>query len=67
MESTPQAEARTGTLSDQTRRKLVKRLALLVAAGYTAPKAILISESWACDKSSKPAPHGQSTTGPFCP
>lgn len=49
-----------------TRRKLIKRLALLAAAGYAAPKAVMIAEPWACDRPGKTAPHGGSTSGPFC-
>ncbi len=51
---------------EESRRKLIKRLALVAAAGYLAPKALMISEPWACDKASMPAPHGQCTSGPFC-
>ena len=51
---------------EQSRRKLFKRLALVAAAGYLAPKAVMISEPWACDRASKPAPHGQCASGPFC-
>ncbi len=53
-------------VSGESRRKLIKRLALLAAAGYAAPKAIMISEAWACDRPSMPSPHGQSQSGPFC-
>ncbi len=53
-------------VSGESRRKLIKRLAFLAAAGYTAPKAIMISESWACDKANMPAPHGKNVSGPFC-
>ena len=30
------------------RRKLIKYLTLAAAAGYVAPKAVLISDAWAC-------------------
>ena len=53
-------------VSGESRRQLIKRLALLAAAGYAAPKAIMISEPWACDRPDKPFPHGQCTSGPFC-
>ena len=33
-----------------SRRQLIKRIVLLSATGYLAPKAILISEAWACHK-----------------
>ena len=56
----------TETKPDVSRRKLVKRLALVAAAGYLAPKAVMISEPWACDKANMPAPHGGCTSGPFC-
>ena len=49
------------------RRKLFKRLVLLAAAGYIAPKAIVISEAWACHKvdgGGSPIPHGQASTCP---
>lgn len=46
-----------------SRRQLIKRIVLLSATGYLAPKAILISEAWAChqggSQDSKPPP-GQS-------
>ena len=45
-----------------SRRQLIKRIVLLSATGYLAPKAILISEAWACHQvcqHSKPPP-GQS-------
>lgn len=35
------------TVRNQSRRQLVKRLALIAATGYLAPKAILISQSHA--------------------
>lgn len=35
------------TVRNQSRRQLVKRLALIAATGYLAPKAILISKSHA--------------------
>ncbi len=66
MHPNPDNEAGTKQASDETRRRLIKRLALLAAAGYTAPKAIMISESWACDRANMPAPHGGSISGPFC-
>ncbi len=48
-------ESRGTVFSGHTRRKMIKRLALVAAAGYTAPKAIMISEAWACNKG---VPHG---------
>ncbi len=53
-------------VSGESRRKLIKRLALLAAAGYAAPTAVLISEPWACDKPNQPGPHGMVVSGPFC-
>ena len=38
------------TTDSHSRRELFKRVVLLSAAGYVAPKAILISEAWACHK-----------------
>ena len=38
------------TLKNQSRRKLVKRLALIAATGYLAPKAVMISKPWACHR-----------------
>ena len=49
-----------------SRRTLVKRLALLAATGYLAPKAVMISRPWACNNKSQPNPHGGSISGPFC-
>ena len=37
-------------LQSHARRKLFKGIALVAATGYLAPKAILISEAWACHK-----------------
>ena len=51
---------------NESRRRLFKRLALIAATGYLAPKAIMISEPWACNKANMPAPHGMSSSGPFC-
>ncbi len=59
-------ESRVDPRSGHTRRKLVKRLALLAAPGYAAPKAVMIVEPWACDKANQPVPHGQCVSGPFC-
>ncbi len=66
MHPNPDDEAGTKQASDETRRRLIKRLTLLAAAGYTAPKAIMISESWACDNPSMTSPHGQNVSGGFC-
>ncbi len=66
MHPNPDNEAETKQASDETRRRLIKRLALLAAGGYTAPKAIMISEAWACDRANMPAPHGGNVSGPFC-
>ena len=49
-----------------SRRTLVKRLALLAATGYLAPKAVMISKPWACNNANKPFPHGGTASGPFC-
>ncbi len=49
-----------------SRRKLIKRLALIAATGYLAPKAVMISEPWACNVPNMPSPHGQCMSGPFC-
>lgn len=49
------------------RRKLFKRLVLLAAAGYIAPKAIMISEAWACHKvdgGGTGVPHGNVSVCP---
>ena len=54
------------SVPEESRRRLPKRLALIAATGYLAPKAIMISEPWACDRANMPAPHGQSQSGPFC-
>ncbi len=59
-------ESRVDPRSGHTHRKLVKRLALLAAAGYAAPKAVMIVEPWACDKAGEPDPHGMRVSGPFC-
>ncbi len=50
---------------EPSRRKLFKRLALVAAVGYLAPKAVMISEPWACHKAGHPASGGQ-PSGPFC-
>ena len=65
METTEVTSANEATPED-SRRKLIKRLALVAAAGYLAPKAVMISEPWACDRAQKPNPHGQNLSGPFC-
>lgn len=52
------AERQGKGLQSHSRRKLFKRIVLLSAAGYVAPKAILISEAWACNQQSNPFPHG---------
>lgn len=58
MHPNPDNEAETKQASDETRRKMVKRLALLAADGYTAPKAIMISQPWTCHRG---LPHGAQT------
>ena len=63
---TPEFTSPNDAKRNLSRRKLIKRLALVAATGYLAPKAVMISEPWACDKASMPAPHGQSVSGPFC-
>lgn len=63
---TPEFSNSNETAPEVSRRRLVKRLALVAAAGYLAPKAVMISEPWACDKANMPAPHGGCTSGPFC-
>ena len=64
--TSPNDAKRNDAKHNLSRRKLIKRLALVAATGYLAPKAVMISEPWACDKASMPAPHGQSVSGPFC-
>ena len=66
MAATLDTEDRVNKTADESRRKLIKRLALVAATGYLAPKAVMISEPWACDKASMPAPHGKNVSGPFC-
>ena len=63
---TPEFTSPNDAKRNLSRRKLIKRLALVAATGYLAPKAVMISEPWACDKVNMPAPHGQSVSGPFC-
>ncbi|MCH8189396.1 MAG: hypothetical protein IIB66_12020 [Proteobacteria bacterium] len=63
---TPEFTSPNDAKRNLSRRKLIKRLALVAATGYLAPKAVMISEPWACDKANMPAPHGQSVSGPFC-
>ena len=63
---TPEFTSPNDAKRNLSRRKLIKRLALVAATGYLAPKAVMISEPWACDKANMPSPHGQSTSGPFC-
>ncbi len=65
MEKTEITSANEATPED-SRRRLIKRLALVAAAGYLAPKAVMISEPWACDKANKPNIHGGCVSGPFC-
>ena len=50
-------------LQSHARRKLFKGIALVAATGYLAPKAILISEAWACHPQ-KPIPHGKQSVCP---
>ena len=63
---TPEFTSPNDAKRNLSRRKLIKRLALVAATGYLAPKAVMISEPWACDRASMPAPHGQSVSGLFC-
>ena len=62
----PEIESPTEAVPDGSRRRLIKRIALIAATGYLAPKAVMISEPWACDRVGKPAPHGNCQSGPFC-
>ena len=48
MNATQRGEYQGKALQSQSRRNLFKRIVLLSAAGYVAPKAILISDAWAC-------------------
>ena len=48
MTTDPKPESGAASEIEPSRRKLFKRLAALAAAGYTAPKAVLISDAWAC-------------------
>ena len=66
MVATPDTEGRVNETAGKSRRKVIKLLTLVAATGYLAPKAVMISEPWACDKANMPAPHGKSTSGPFC-
>ena len=66
MAATLDTEDRIDKTADESRRKLIKRLALVAATGYLAPKAVMISEPWACDKANMTSPHGPNTSGPFC-
>ncbi len=50
MNSKQRGERQGKALQSHSRRKLFKSLALVAATGYLAPKAILISEAWACHK-----------------
>ena len=63
---TPEFTSPNDAKHNLSRRKLIKRLALVAATGYLAPKAVMISEPWACDKANMPAKHGQSVSGLFC-
>ena len=64
MAVTPDTEDQVNKKTGQSRRKLIKYLTLAAAAGYVAPKAVLISDAWAC--------HGQNVVpdmpndGPSC-
>ena len=48
MAVTPDTEDQVSKKTGQSRRKLIKYLSLAAAAGYVAPKAVLISDAWAC-------------------
>ena len=48
MAVTPNTEDQVDNKPDHSRRKLIKHLTLAAAAGYVAPKAVLISDAWAC-------------------
>ena len=67
MTAMPEIDGRSEETAGSSRRKLIKRLALLAATGYLAPKAVMISKPWACNNSSQPGPHGANVSGPFCP
>ena len=47
-------EGQVNKKKGQSRRRLIKHLILVAAAGYVAPKAVLISDAWAC--------HGKNTS-----
>lgn len=66
MVATLDTEGQVNKTAGKSRRKVIKRLALVAATVYLAPKAVMISEPWACDKASMPSPHGKSSSGPFC-
>lgn len=48
MAVTPDTDNRVSKKTGQSRRKLIKHLTLAAAAVYVAPKAVLISDAWAC-------------------
>ena len=66
MVAMPDIEDQTNETAGESRRNLIKRLALLAATGYLAPKAVMISEPWACDKPNMTSPHGPNVVGPYC-
>ena len=61
----PETESRTEAAPEESRRRLIKRLALVAATGYLAPKAVMISEPWACHRDGHP-PNPGNPSGPFC-
>ena len=62
---TPVKTSTNEAAPEPSRRNLFKRLALVAAVGYLAPKAVMISEPWACHKAGHPPNQGQ-PSGPFC-
>ena len=66
MVATLDTEDQVNETAGKSRRKVIKLLTLVAATGYLAPKAVMISEPWACDKANMTSPHGPNTSGPFC-
>ena len=66
MAATLKIEDQVNKTAGKSRRNVIKLLTLVAATGYLTPKAVMISEPWACDKANMPSTHGQNLSGPFC-